>query len=148
MIAYKVVHGETRFGSNAMIYDIDLIAPLLEKYPKLYPFFPRYTPGKTIYQAKGSPGIMAFTTPEDAKDFAYLELPLGMATEYRIIKIKGHKRNLSEGNIWKYCGSSPWLLISNDANWLLNQGSESVCRSLREDMPPGTLRFRSVTVLE
>jgi hypothetical protein len=65
---FKVVHEETRFGSNAMgwlnSHSMAELELLLNHYPVLQGYFPVYRKGAIISAVPGSPGILCFESRE------------------------------------------------------------------------------------
>jgi len=100
IFAYKVVSDETRYGSNAMgfvkSYDTkwSYFKEELNRYPKLIPFFPKYTKGALIKAVPNSYGIFAFKTYTAAEDF----IRKYRFKEAKIVLVAGKLINQSE--IW------------------------------------------------
>jgi hypothetical protein len=73
MIAYKVIHGETRYGTNAGFFIIEKglnkFNKLLEKYPELKDFVPRYLPDEVVFNTEKGQGLMCFRKLNDAEFF-------------------------------------------------------------------------------
>lgn len=118
MIAYKVIHEKTRYGSNAAIYQENnnkSIECLLKKYPKLTKYFPIYEKGKEISFVSGSIGLMCFKLKDDAKTFMYLG-HRSNTYNFNIIKIKYDKIDiLPTSSIIVGCGSDPLNLLQSVA---------------------------------
>lgn len=86
-VAFKVVMKKYRFGTNAALYAstgwynvvfslermIAFKVALLSE-PALKPYFPRYSKNTVVKAAKGSVGLMAFSSKQEAEYFILGEL--------------------------------------------------------------------------
>jgi len=80
MLVYKVVGRKHRYGSNASIYlykfGLDVFERMLDEYPQLKPYFPKYLKGSIVKSVESSIGILCFWDKKDAEQFrcSYAEL--------------------------------------------------------------------------
>jgi len=140
IIAYKVVHKETRYGSNAALFMRDknryyeseaIFKEALEECSELRKFFPIYLKGKKIRRVKDSCGILCFLTIRDAENF--LERYCGLSKITKIIKVTGILFKTGE----------EIRLIGNCGK------IENLLRGKFQHVPPfGTITFKEVTILE
>lgn len=128
MIAYKVVHDPSRYGSNAAGYiqsnngNFSNFKYLLRDYPQLRPFFPVYNKGKIVRAAKRTSGIICFSNISEANSFINYEY----LNNVMIIKVRGIGLRPRPHAIFSGCGSWPLELTNpegfpdklTDINWL------------------------------
>jgi hypothetical protein len=108
MIAYKVVHKKTRYGSNAAGFIKDNGEKSFYytvKQLKLKKFFPVYKKNTVVKQAPKSVGLMAFESLDQALGFIY---------EYdfdaKIIKVEGTRKRKQARKIRHGCMNIEYLL--------------------------------------
>lgn len=137
MIAYKVVHEKTRYGSNAGmfidLYGLKYFDELLEEYKNLKEFFPVYNINEKIKCKKGSIGLMCFEQLSAAHIFTNRYI---IRNSLQIIEVDIDQKNIMRDHkIIMGCGS----YIKN----LLTKNSEEYeCYS-----PIGTIFVKELKVL-
>jgi hypothetical protein len=136
MIVYKVVHKETRYGSNAAIYiKQKSIRDFLKlfNYKGLKKYFPKYEKGKIIECVSGSVGLMCFKTLFDCRDFVLLNK---IKDSSEIVRVRINKKNvLEDSNILSECGTFPTKLVDQ-------------YKYLSNNPPNGTILVKQLYVME
>lgn len=147
-VAFKVVMKWHRFGTNAALYTSDsynrIYSPkymkyfkyLLDAYPTLKPYFPRYSKNTVVKAVPGSVGLMAFSSKLEAEDFIFCELR-GMSTAY-IVKLLYTKADIL---------NPPMRIIGNCGGRIMNLLDLDLGYSSRP-VPEGTIFLSKATVLD
>ena len=136
MECYKVISKKYRYGTNAtgFISKHGMIAfkTILNNYPTIKKYFPKYKKGTIVESVKGSVGILCFNNKEKANDFitSNLECLNGLV---QIIKINGMQKMNS--SYIKSGGMSIRPFVDMDNHYYAPP-------------PKGTLFFEKVEVLE
>jgi hypothetical protein len=133
MIAYKVVHKKTRYGSNAAGYIEDYgersFHNTVEQL-KLEKFFPVYKKDVVVKQAPKSVGLMAFESLDKARSFRR-----NYAFDAKIIKVEGTRKRKQAPKIIPGCMCIKYLL-------------KEVGKEHLTFTPEGTIFFAKLKVLE
>jgi len=133
MIAYKVVHRKTRYGSNAAGYIEEhnemLFHETVERL-SLQKFFPVYKKDAIVKQAPKSVGLMAFDSLDRALHFVY-----NYDFTAKIIKVEGTPKRKQLNRIIQGCIRIEYL-------------AEEVEDGYSISAPEGTIFFAKLKVLE
>jgi hypothetical protein len=137
MIVFKVVHKETRYGSNATIFiqknSIHSFLKLFEHFTGLKKYFPKYEKGKIIKCVPGSAGLMCFKSLYFCDKF--MKHNRLQSVNCDIIKVRINKKNImKEQKIISCCGDEPQHIIQ------YIYGSS--------DPPDGTIQIKQLYVQE
>ena len=134
MIAYKVVHKESRMGMNAALFGIEKTKALVARLPELERYFPKYKKGAKIDYVKGTPGICCFTSKKVAERFVMDECRLNINKELTIIKVEGFSVLRGRAKLYSGCGSDPRSMLDS--------------RAVTRLRPKGFIGFKQIKVLE
>lgn len=135
MIAYKVVHAQTRMGTNAGLFlqgnkrDY-VLARLINQY-SLEKFFPLYHDGAAVEEAPNSVGLLCFSEKRHAEGFLYDENIDDR--QFVILKVDGSDLRADEFQLKPFCGNDPRVLVEYS--------------NCTRQPPTGTIRFRKLTVI-
>jgi hypothetical protein len=134
MIAYKVVHKKTRYGSNAAGYIAEYNERAFHKTVEklnLQKFFPVYKKDAIVKQAPKSVGLMAFDSLDRALCFVY-----NHDFTAKIIKVEGTPKRKQLNKIIQGCMRIEYL------------AAEETKEDYYTCAPEGTIFFAKLKVLE
>lgn len=136
MECYKVVSKKYRYGTNAtgFISKQGMIAfkTILNDYPAIKKYFPKYKKGTIVESVKGSVEILCFNNKENANDFITFNLEC-LNGLVQIIKVNGVQKMNSSYIKSGGMGIRPFVDMDNH---------------YYARPPIGTLFFKKVEVLE